>query len=75
MKERREWDDAVSRAKKALGFSPTEFVEDWASIVAMAKGILAEGRGDSNNSGDIQAQHQNDKSIIARYLSGRNSTK
>jgi hypothetical protein len=64
MKESREWDDAISQAKKTLGFSKNEFVEDWGRIVAMAKEVLAEGRGDR------PPGTANDKRILAHYLSG-----
>lgn len=64
------WNDAVSQAKKALGLSPNEYVEDWASVVSMAKEILAEGRGDAYSDGDVRPGSANDKAILAHYLSG-----
>ena len=66
-----EWTDAVSRAKKALGFSPNEFVEDWDSVIAMAKAILAEDRGDVHNEKDTRPRSANDKTIFAHYLSDK----
>ena len=68
---KREWNDAVGRAKKELGFSPNEFVEDWSSVVAMAKAMLAEDRGDVHNKGNARPRGANDKTILAHYLSGK----
>ena len=66
-----EWNDAVGKAKKELGFRPNEFVDDWDSVVAMAKAILAEGRGDTHNGSDERPRSANDKAILAHYLSGK----
>ena len=71
MKGKSEWNDAVDRAKKELGFRPNEFVDDWDSVVVMAKAILAEDRGDIYNGGNARPRSANDKAILAHYLSGK----
>lgn len=67
---RSEWNDAVAKAKKELGFRPNEFVEDWGTVVAMAKVILAGGQEEVHYDKYEQQAILKDKTILARYLSG-----
>lgn len=68
---RTEWNAAIAKAKRELGFTPNEYVKDWDNVVAMAKAILAEHQEEVYGDRQEQLARSRDKAIFAHYLSGK----